>query len=269
MAKAPRRLPPPWGEGAITRSGEGSGGAGTAARRMQRSDSVRPHPGCGGPGPALWTPVFLRQAVACLVYVSGGLATSRPNVRAGGAYVRDGEPDTTGRARDERAVRKGVEDALDLRAAGRRRRTRGGVMGISAGALGRLTPAPLGLHRTESSRVVKRKHEHSWPRGQPALKRVGVAWVYIPRDMRSYALSTACKSGAWTARATRISMCCGRSSGMPGAEVPSRYERACPALGGGDWRAPPSSQQMSRSCGRGAARRQPSRQASSSPGGET
>ena len=71
-----------------------------------------------------------------------------------------------------------------------------------------------------SSLHVRRKHEASCCLGQPALNIVGVACVKRPRDMRSYACSTAGASRPCTHSATRISMCCGRSRAPPSS--PSR-----------------------------------------------
>ena len=79
-----------------------------------------------------------------------------------------------------------------------------------------------------------RKHDDSWGRGVPALNRVGLACVNQRWLMRWYVSMAASMSSLWMPTATRMSMCCGRSTTRPFTR--SRYDR-------------------SRVCGRGAGRR--------------
>lgn len=56
------------------------------------------------------------------------------------------------------------------------------------------------------------KHDNRCCFASPALKSVGLACVYAPRDSRSYVSRTASISSLCIARATRSHMCWGRSS---------------------------------------------------------
>lgn len=67
----------------------------------------------------------------------------------------------------------------------------------------------------ESSFMVKRKQEDICGRGQPLLKRVGVAWVKSFWDIMWYVWIAASTSCLWMPTLTRMSMCCGRSAICP------------------------------------------------------
>merc|ERR1740129_841548 len=66
-----------------------------------------------------------------------------------------------------------------------------------------------------SAFIVSKKHDDICGLGKPALKRVGVAWVNFRCDIKLYVSIAAATSPEWMPQATRINMCCGRSTTLP------------------------------------------------------
>ena len=67
----------------------------------------------------------------------------------------------------------------------------------------------------ESSLIVRRKQEESCGRGVAALNMVGEACVKSFSDIMLYVSMASSMSSPWMPTATRISMCCGRSTTFP------------------------------------------------------
>ena len=76
----------------------------------------------------------------------------------------------------------------------------------------------------ESSIMESRKHDDICGVGVPALNIVGDAWVNHFSAIRLYVSIAASMSRLWMPSATRMSMCCGRSTTLPC--ILSRYERS-------------------------------------------
>jgi hypothetical protein len=72
--------------------------------------------------------------------------------------------------------------------------------------------------------IERRKHEDICGVGVPALNIVGDACVNHLSAIRLYVSMAASMSVLWMPRATRMSMCCGRSTTLP--FILSRYERS-------------------------------------------